>query len=128
MSGDITRRTAYALALWPNDEWPNDEVPRATIRALLPRGVAQRLSLDHQYRRFITGGQRSGSRNRVSDDFGTALNKFARAGWITRTETHIHIHNRDALKARAFEGLDLIPVQFKWIEDAAAKAEQKSNN
>lgn len=104
------RRVAYALAVFPLDA-----VQRTTIRAMLPPGTTRQVPQAVVRR----AGNRRGSKNRVSIDFGQALQVFARKGWIDRGEVMLRIRDRDALRAHALNGLPGVPDRFIALEQAA---------
>ena len=106
------RRVAYALAVFPIDT-----VQRTTIRAMLPPGITRQIP--QAVVRRATG--RHGSKNRVSIDFGRALQLFADRGWIDRGEVLLRIRNRDALRAHALNGLPGVPDRFIALEQAVTQ-------
>jgi hypothetical protein len=93
MTAEPTASPTWVRSLNPNLEIAvlsavvnaDGPVPRAELRALLP-----------PYR------NPRASRN-ISKGFGSSLRRWARAGWIERTETHIRVLDREALQVRLTE-------------------------
>jgi hypothetical protein len=106
------RRVAYALAVFPIDT-----VQRTTIRAMLPPGITRQRP-EAIVRR---AADRGGSKNRISVDFGRALQFFAGRGWIDRGDVLLRIRDRDALRAHALSGLPGVPDRFIALEQAVAQ-------
>jgi hypothetical protein len=106
------RRVAYALAVFPIDT-----VQRTTIRAMLPPGITRQRP--QAITRRAVG--RGGSKNRVSVDFGRALQFFADQGWIDRGDVLLRIRDRDALRAHALSGLPDVPAHLIALEQAVTQ-------
>lgn len=92
------RRIAYALSLWPGPR-----APRAVIRAVVP-DKGRKTYTQGRYASRRGRGDFGAGDNRATRQFQEALRHFASDGLIERTETHIVILDRAALRARALIG------------------------
>jgi hypothetical protein len=86
-------------------------VARAELRALLPRGLRNRVGLKQQSKEVLRGG--NGGHNDVSEKLGEKLGEKLRQweerGWIIRTPSHVEAVEHAALQARLAELQELQP-------------------
>lgn len=107
----VPRRTAYALAVIGLDV-----VHRATIRAMLPKGVRAGVGNRGRLTASLKGEKRS--RNKTSEQYQDALRTFEARGWITRGREFLQVLDRQALFDNAVHNLTHVPQHFIDIENA----------